>query len=165
MKVWWAWIPPWLQEWGRQYLLPLLQVEVRRLLWVLLQGALETFLLFALPTAAVIGSQKVWESRYRLTPAQQETVARWAPVADAVARLEDVPPVTPLVLWYKEGGLRRSTPPTARDYGPLFGGPLRTVAMFHARPHQRCVSGPPVAPRRRDFQGTLSRSPLHHHLP
>ena len=111
MKPWWAWIPPWLQEWGRQYLVPLLQVEVRRLIWVLLQGVLETLLLFALPTAAVIGSQKVWESRYRLTPAQQETVARWAQVADAVARLEDVPPVTPLVLWYKEGGLQAVNPP------------------------------------------------------
>lgn len=91
MKSWWAWIPPWLQEWGRQYLVPWLQVEIHRLLWVLLQGVVETFLLFALPAAAVVGSQKVWESRFHLTPAQQEVVARWAQVADTIARLEDVP--------------------------------------------------------------------------
>ncbi|MCX8067766.1 MAG: LysM peptidoglycan-binding domain-containing protein [Anaerolineae bacterium] len=110
MNSWAAWIPPWLQEWARQYLVPFLQIQLRHLLWVFLQGVLETFLLFALPTAAVVGSQKVWEGRYRLTPAQQETVARWAQVADAIARLEDVPSVTPLVLWYKENGLRAVNP-------------------------------------------------------
>ncbi|MBC7226643.1 MAG: LysM peptidoglycan-binding domain-containing protein [Thermoflexales bacterium] len=110
MNPWAAWIPPWLQEWAQQYLLPFLKIQLRQLLWVFLQGVLETFLLFALPTAAVLGSQKVWEGRYRLTPAQQETVARWAQVADAVAQLEDVPSVTPLVLWYKEGGLRAVNP-------------------------------------------------------
>ncbi|RME31044.1 MAG: hypothetical protein D6793_12670, partial [Thermoflexia bacterium] len=110
MSAWAAWIPPWLREWAQQYLLPFLKVQIRELLWVFLQGVLETLLLFALPATAVVGSQKVWEGRYRLTPAQQETVARWAQVADAVARLEDVPPVTPLVLWYKEGGLRAVNP-------------------------------------------------------
>ncbi|MGB9888377.1 MAG: LysM peptidoglycan-binding domain-containing protein [Anaerolineae bacterium] len=110
MDLWLAWLPPWLQEWVRRYLLPILQVEIRHLIWIFIQGVVETFLLFAFPVAAVVGSQKIWESRYRLTPAQQETVARWAPVADAVARLEDVPPVTPLVLWYKEGGLRAVNP-------------------------------------------------------
>ncbi len=120
MKAWWAWLPTWLQEWGRQYLVPLLQVEIRRLLWVLLQGVLETFLLFALPAAAVVGSQKVWEGRYRLTPAQQATVARWAPLADAIARLEDVPPVTPLVLWYKEGGLQAVNPPNCEGIMGLY---------------------------------------------
>ncbi len=110
MNLWPGWLPPWLQDWARRYLLPILQVEIRHLLWIFVQGVVETFLLFAVPAAAVVGSQKVWESRYRLTPAQQEQVARWAAVADAVARMEDVPPATPLVLWYKEGGLRAVNP-------------------------------------------------------
>ncbi len=110
MNLWPGWLPPWLQDWVRRYLLPILQIEVRHLIWIFIQGVAETILLFALPTAAVIGSQKVWESRYRLTPAQQNQVARWAAVADVIARMEDVPPVTPLVLWYKEGGLQAVNP-------------------------------------------------------
>lgn len=110
MDSWLAWLPPWLKEWVRVYVVPFLQVELRHLLRRLLQGILDTFLIFTIPTAAVVGSEKLWESRYRLTPAQQETVARWVEVSDAVARLADVPPATPLVLWYKEGGLRAVNP-------------------------------------------------------
>ncbi len=110
MGFWSAWFPPWLKEWAEVYLFPFLRAEVRLLLWRLIQGILDAFLLFTIPTATIVGSEKLWEGRYRLTPAQQETVARWAQVSDAVARLEDVPPVTPLVLWYKEGGLRAVNP-------------------------------------------------------
>ncbi len=110
MQFWPTWLPPWFKEWVKVYLIPFLQTEARHLLWRLIQGFLDAFLLFIIPTATLVGSEKIWESRYRLTPAQQETVARWAEVSDAVARLEDIPPVTPLVLWYKENGLRAVNP-------------------------------------------------------
>lgn len=110
MELWPTWLPPWLKEWSKVYLLPFLRTGARLLLWRLIQGLLDTFLLFTIPAATVVGSEKLWEGRYRLTPAQQETVARWAEVSDAVAHLEDVPPVTPLVLWYKEGGLQAINP-------------------------------------------------------
>lgn len=110
MKFWPTWLPPWLKEWGKVYLLPSLQTEARLLLRRLIQGLLDTFLLFTIPTAMMAGSEKLWENRYRLSPSQQETVIRWAQVSEAIAFLEDVSPVTPLVLWYKEAGLQAVNP-------------------------------------------------------
>lgn len=110
MELWPTWLPPWLKEWGKVYLLPFLRTGARLLLWRLIQGVLDTFLLFTIPVATVVGSERLWEGRYRLASSQQEVVARWAEVADTVARLTDIPPVTPLVLWYKEAGLQAVNP-------------------------------------------------------
>jgi len=103
-------LPLWLKEWGKYYIAPLLKVEGRRLLLTVLRGSLDTLLAFTLPLTVVVSTHAALESRYTLTPAQQEQVARWAPVAMAVARVEDVPPLVPLVLWYKEGGLQAVNP-------------------------------------------------------
>lgn len=110
MNTWLAWIPTWLKEWAQIYLVPFFKFEVRKLLLVVLQGALDTVLFLGLPVALSAGAHTVWSSRYQLTPAQQEQVARWASVADLIAYQEDVPPVVPLVLWYKEAGLRAENP-------------------------------------------------------
>jgi hypothetical protein len=103
-------LPPWLKQWVQVYLVPLLKLQARRLLRATLWGGLETLLFLTIPAALLIGSHAVWSNRYALTVAQQEQVARWASVSASVARLEDVPPVVPLVLWYKERGLQANNP-------------------------------------------------------
>jgi len=105
-----AYIPVWLKEWLQVYLVPFFKFEVRKWLLVAFRGALDTLLFLGLPVALSVGSHAVWSGRYQLTPAQQEQVARWASVADVIAYIEDVPPVVPLVLWYKEAGLRAENP-------------------------------------------------------
>lgn len=103
-------LPPWLKQWIQIYLVPLLKLQARRLLIVTLRGGIETLLFLTIPAAFLIGSHAVWSNRYALTVAQQEQVTQWASVSATVARLEDVPPVVPLVLWYKERGLQASNP-------------------------------------------------------
>jgi len=103
-------LPLWLKEWSKVYLLPFLKARAWELLWVMTRGGLDVFLLAALSSSFVAGSQTFWERRYLLNPTQQAQVARWASVSAAVARLEDVPPAAPLVLWYKEAGMREINP-------------------------------------------------------
>ncbi len=110
MAVLFRWVPPWLKQWAAAYIVPLLKVEAPRLLRAMLRGGLDALLLILLPVAITTSSQAVWNSRYTLTTAQQQQVARWAAVSAAVARLEDVPPAVPLVLWYKEAGLQEVNP-------------------------------------------------------
>ncbi len=103
-------IPAWLKEWAQVYLVPFLKLEMRKWLLVAAQGVLDTLLFLGLPVALSAGAHTVWSGRYQLTPAQQEQVARWASIADLIAYTEDIPPVVPLVLWYKEAGLRAENP-------------------------------------------------------
>ncbi len=105
-----AYIPVWLKEWLQVYLVPFFKIELRKWLFVAFRGVLDTLLFLGLPVALSFGAHVVWNERYQLTPAQQEQVARWASVADVIAYIEDVPPVVPLVLWYKEAGLRAENP-------------------------------------------------------
>ncbi len=105
-----AYLPVWLKEWLQVYLVPFLKLEVRKLLLVAFQGVLDTLLFLGLPVALSMGAHAVWQGRYQLTPAQQEQVARWASISDLIAYMEDIPPVVPLVLWYKEAGLRAENP-------------------------------------------------------
>lgn len=103
-------IPAWLHEWIQVYISPTLRLEFRRLLGILGRGILDTILFLSLPLTLSYGSQSVWQTRYTLTTAQQQQAQQWASVANLIAYTEDVPPVVPLVLWYKEAGLRAENP-------------------------------------------------------
>jgi hypothetical protein len=103
-------IPEWLLEWLKVYFVPFIKVEGRKLLLTMFKGVADVLLFIGLPLSISIGSQAVWNTRYNLAPTQQEQVARWAGVANLIAYIEDVPPVVPLVLWYKEGGMRAENP-------------------------------------------------------
>lgn len=103
-------LPEWLIEWFRLYALPFLKVQVRDMAKALLSGMTDTLLFISLPLAISFGSQAVWSSRYQLTMTQQTQLERWGSVAQLIAYMEDVPPVVPLVLWYKENGMREENP-------------------------------------------------------
>ena len=76
----------------------------------LLMGVTDTLLFISLPIIVSIGSQSIWNARYQLTTTQQAQVERWSSIAQLIAYKEDVPPVVPLVLWFKENGLRDENP-------------------------------------------------------
>ncbi len=103
-------IPAWLQEWIQVYISPNLRLEFRHVLGILGRGILDTLLFLTLPITLSYSSQSVWQTRYTLTLDQQQQIQQWASVANLIAYTEDVPPVVPLVLWYKEGGLRAENP-------------------------------------------------------
>ena len=103
-------LPGWFIEWIRIYITPFLRVQVKVMARAVLSGITDTLLFLSLPLALSYGSQAVWSSRYQLTMAQQTQLERWGSVAQVIAYMEDVPPVVPLVLWYKESGMREQNP-------------------------------------------------------
>lgn len=103
-------LPKWLIEWFRLYIMPFLTIQVRGMAKALLSGMTDTLLFISLPLAISLGSQAVWSSRYQLTMTQQTQIERWGSVTQLIAYMEDVPPVVPLVLWYKENGMREENP-------------------------------------------------------
>ncbi len=103
-------LPKWLVQWLNLYVAPFLKMQLRIIVQSLLRGIFDTVLFISLPLTLSVGSQAIWDARYQLTIAQQEQVRRWASVAQIIAYQEDVPPVVPLVLWYKEGGLQAENP-------------------------------------------------------
>ncbi|MGC9399608.1 MAG: hypothetical protein ACP5HM_10795 [Anaerolineae bacterium] len=106
-----GWLPEWLSTWFKIYVLPLVQVEARQILLFALNGAADTLLFLGLPVLVGVVSVQAWNTRFTLTPAAQRQVEKWAGIAYLIAYQEDVPPPVPLVLWYKEGGLREENPP------------------------------------------------------
>ncbi len=103
-------LPGWLIEWIRIYVTPFLKVQAKVMARALLSGVTDTLLFLSLPLVISYGSQAIWSSRFQLTAAQQTQLERWGSVAQIVAYMEDVPPVVPLVLWYKESGMREENP-------------------------------------------------------
>lgn len=103
-------LPPWLYEWLQVYAMPFLKVEAPKLIGFIGRGILDVLLFIGVPLSLSLGSQAIWNTRYHLTPQQQQQVERWAGIASMIAYIEDVPPVVPLVLWYKEGGLQARNP-------------------------------------------------------
>ncbi len=103
-------LPGWLVEWFRIYITPFLRVQARVMARALLSGVTDTLLFISLPVVISFGSQAIWSSRYQLTVTQQTQLERWGSVAQLIAYMEDVPPVVPLVLWYKENGMREENP-------------------------------------------------------
>ncbi len=150
-------VPLWLREWAAVYLGPLLKLGLRRVALILLQGGLDAILLLGLPVTLITGSQVLWENRYTLTATQQEQVARWAEISAAVARLEDVPPVVPLVLWLKEGGLHAVNPANCEG---IMG--LHTAVTTGQLP---CFSPGPLTPQEIARQLQLGAAAFKAHCP
>ncbi|HOT90634.1 MAG TPA: hypothetical protein PLJ78_03465 [Anaerolineae bacterium] len=103
-------LPGWLVEWMRVYVVPFLKIQVRVMARALLTGMTDTLLFLSLPITISLGSQSIWNARYELTLTQQAQIERWASVAQLIAYRENVPPVVPLVLWYKENSLGEENP-------------------------------------------------------
>jgi hypothetical protein len=101
-------IPAWLRL--KQMLLFLgVQTPLELLLGVM-KGSLDTLLLLLLGSGFVAGGRLVMESQYTLPRDAQETVIKWAPIADHIARKADIPREVPLVLWFKENSLLAVNP-------------------------------------------------------
>lgn len=113
-------LPKWLVQWLNLYVAPFLKVQLQVMVQALLRGVFDTVLFLSLPLTLSVGSQAIWNARYQLTIAQQEQIRRWASVAQIIAYQEDVPPVVPLVLWYKEGGLQAENPPNCEGIMGLY---------------------------------------------
>jgi len=150
-------IPPWLKEWARTYLAGAFSGVVADLLRVMIRGSVDALLLLAISLIAVAGSEALWSSRYTLAPAQQEQVSTWAPVSVAVARVEDVPPVTPLVLWYKEASLRTVNPDNCEG---IMG--LHSAVASGQLP---CFTPGPIAPAEVARQLQLGARAFKQHCP
>lgn len=97
-------------EWLRIYIAPFFKLQIRVILRGLLLGVTDTLMFITLPLGISLGSQAIWSARYHLTITQQRQVEHWMNAARLIAFIEDVPPVTPLVLWFKEGGLQEINP-------------------------------------------------------
>ncbi len=105
-----SFLPGWLIEWLQIYAVPFFKVQFRAMLRAAFLGVTDTILFITLPLGISVGSQAIWSERYYLSTAQQMTVEQWASTSQLIAYLEDVPPIVPLVLWYKEQGLQTRNP-------------------------------------------------------
>ncbi len=75
-----------------------------------LRGIFDSFLFVMLVTGLLAGGRYYLEGQYALPSHIQETVIKWAPIADHIAREADIPREVPLVLWYKENSMKASNP-------------------------------------------------------
>lgn len=136
-------LPHWLIEWLQIYAVPFFKIQARVVLRALFMGVTDTLLFISLPVAISLGSQSVWNARYHLTTAQQTQVERWSSISQLIAYAEDVPPVVPMVLWFKESGLRDENPSNCEGIMGLYSavasgtlpcfppGPLGAWAIAH----------------------------------
>ena len=76
----------------------------------ILRGIFDSFLFVVLVTGLLAGGRYYLAGQYALPSPIQESVIKWAPIADHIAREADIPREVPLVLWYKENSMQASNP-------------------------------------------------------
>lgn len=108
--LWAALFPDWLRVWIKVQLLPAIGFEPRQLLLGVFRGMFDTVLLIFFGLGLFTGSRVLMEGEYALPPATQATAIHWAPIANLIARKIDIPPVVPLVLWFKENSMQSVNP-------------------------------------------------------
>ena len=106
----WLEFKTWLLHWAQTYLVPALKAQLRLGAWGILNGILDILLLAGIVTTTTVGSTAYMARQYALSREAQRQVIEWASISERVAREVDIPPVTPLVLWYKESGLTTANP-------------------------------------------------------
>jgi hypothetical protein len=102
--------PEWLSAWLRFQALPALGLETQQLTLGVLKGIFDTLLLLLLGLGILTGGRIYMDGQYALPPATQNTVLKWAPVAEQIARKTDIPREVPLVLWFKESSMQAVNP-------------------------------------------------------
>jgi len=100
----------WFQHWAQQYLVPLLKVQLKLGLVGILDGVIDVLLLLGVLTTAAVSGNAYMDRQYTLPRQAQQQVITWVAISERVAREADIPPITPLVLWYKESGLAAVNP-------------------------------------------------------
>lgn len=104
------WLPDWFRIWIQSQVLPALGLQPQIIATSLLRGIFDSFLFMVLATGLLTGGRYYLEGQYALSSSIQETVIKWAPVADHIAREADIPREVPLVLWFKENSMQARNP-------------------------------------------------------
>ena len=128
----------WFQHWAQQYLIPLLKIQLKLGLVGIFDGAIDVLLLLGVLTTAAVSGNAYMDRQYTLPRQAQQQVITWAAISERVAREADIPPITPLVLWYKESGLAAVNPANCEG---LLGLHDLIVSREHA-----CFTPGPVGP-------------------
>ncbi len=104
------WLPDWFRIWIQSQVLPALGLQPQIIATSLFRGIFDSFLFMMLATGLLAGGRYYLEGQYALPSSIQETVIKWAPVADHIAREADIPREVPLVLWFKENSMQARNP-------------------------------------------------------
>ncbi|MAT97991.1 MAG: hypothetical protein CL608_12670 [Anaerolineaceae bacterium] len=104
------WLPDWFLIWIQNQVIPALGLQPKIIAISVLRGIFDSFLFIMLVTGLLAGGRYYLEGQYALPSNIQETVIKWAPIADHIAREADIPREVPLVLWYKENSMKASNP-------------------------------------------------------
>ncbi|MCA9897581.1 MAG: M23 family metallopeptidase [Ardenticatenaceae bacterium] len=104
------WLPDWFRIWIQTQVLPSLGLQPQMIVTSLFRGFLDSFLFVTLATGLLAGGRYYLEGQYALPSHIQDTVIKWAPIADHIAREADIPREVPLVLWFKENSMKAENP-------------------------------------------------------
>ena len=104
------WLPDWFRIWIQNQVIPALGLQPQLIATSLLRGIFDSFLFVLLVTGLLAGGRYYLEGQYALPSHIQETVVKWAPIADHLAREADIPREVPLVLWFKENSMKAENP-------------------------------------------------------
>lgn len=104
------WLPDWFRIWIQNQVLPALGLQPQLMATSVLRGILDSFLFVLLVSGLLAGGNYYLEGQYALPSHIQETVIKWAPIADHIAREADIPREVPLVLWFKENSMQATNP-------------------------------------------------------
>lgn len=104
------WLPDWFRIWIQNQVIPALGLQPQLMATSVLRGIFDSFLFVMLASGLLAGSRYYLEGQYALPTHIQETVIKWAPIADQIAREADIPREVPLVLWFKENSMKASNP-------------------------------------------------------
>jgi len=103
-------LPDWLRAWIQHQLLPALGFKPTVMALGLFRGIFDVVLFVLLASGLLAGGRYYLEGQYALPSNIQESVLKWVPVADHIAREVDVPREVPLVLWFKENSMKAENP-------------------------------------------------------
>ena len=104
------WLPDWFRIWIQNQVIPALGLEPQLIATSMLRGIFDSFLYIMLLSGLLAGGRYYLEDQYALPSHIQETVIKWAPIADHIAREADIPREVPLVLWFKENSMKANNP-------------------------------------------------------
>ena len=104
-------LPEWLGHWIKAYLMPALRIApFSQLVLGVMKGIYDTLLLLLLGVGFLAGGRMIMDTQYTLPRSTQASTLEWALVANHVARNVDIPREVPLVIWFKESGMRAVNP-------------------------------------------------------
>jgi Peptidase family M23 len=104
------WLPNWFRIWIQNQVIPALGLQPQLIATSILRGIFDSFLFVLLATGLLASGRYYLEGQYTLPSNIQETVIKWAPIADYIAREADIPREVPLVLWFKENSMKATNP-------------------------------------------------------